>query len=161
MALQDSQMVLALALALTSDAASTNCYDTGPLTGGSGTNAGRDIADGAGALSIFIHPTVSADHTTTDETYTFNLRTSATQASDALTNTINTLLSTVVSYADLTTGKVVEIVIPKGLAFLQYIDVYYDGGGTTPTLTADIWLAPRGSCPTSLKSYARGYDASN
>lgn len=141
----DAQMVLSSAVALTADAGSTNIYDLGV--------AGRDIGAGR-PMSIYIHTTVAADFTSTNETYQFDLRTDDNTSMSSPT----ILFSSAILYSALTANSINEIVIPAGLTYERYIDVGFDGGGTTPTVTVSIFIAPTGS-KTSMRKYANGYDA--
>jgi hypothetical protein len=139
MATSDGQMQLATAQAFTADAGTTNVYDL--------SNA-RDFAEGREGFSIYIKPTVAADHTTGDETYAFALRTDDNAAMGSPTS----LRSWTVLYTELALTKIVELRIPPGMTYERYIDVLYDGGGTTPTLTADVWIGPSG-LGTSMAKY--------
>lgn len=139
---QDAQLSLAVAQAFTADARTTNVVDA---------SIARQLGDGK-RLSVFIHPTVAADHTTGDETYNFKLQTDDNAAFSSATDLVNWA----VLYSDLAANVLVELPIPEGLAFEQFLSIYFDGAGTTPTLTADIFIGETGSRP-SVKTYPANY----
>ncbi len=137
----DSQLLLSSAQAVTADAASTNVYDLGV--------AARDVAAGE-ALGIGVFVSVAADGTTTDETYTFIARTSAAAA---LTSPVDVGQVTV-AYATLVAGY--KFFIPLSHPqLLRYVGLYYDVGGTTPTITATAYIMPQ-SFFQNWKAYADG-----
>jgi hypothetical protein len=65
-------------------------------------------------------------------------------------------VSSTILFSDLTAGAVVVIPIPIGVNVERYMRVFYDGGGTTPTVTATIFLIPL-SMVQKYRSYAKGY----
>lgn len=134
----DAQLLFSSAQAFTVDAMSTNVIDS---------TIARQLADGEG-LSIYIHPTVAADHTTGNETYNFILQTDDNAAMASATDLVNWA----VLYSALAANVLIELPIPEGTVFEEFLGVYFDGGGTTPTLTADIWLGKTGSRP-NVKTY--------
>jgi hypothetical protein len=140
--INDTQLYFSNAQAFSADANSTNVLDMSSI---------RQWADGR-PMAIYIKTTVNADHTTGNETYTFNL---VTDDNASLTSA-TTVLSTAVLYSDLVTTKIVQIAIPEGAVFEQYAAIAFDGEGNTPTVTATIWLGERNQLP-SVKTYAKGY----
>ncbi len=140
----DAQNLFSDAQAITADAASTNVIDL--------TLAGRDIARGE-PMCIVINVDVAADGTTTDETYTFIARNSAAAA---LTSPVDVGQLTV-GYATLVAGY--QIVIPLAPLALRYIGLYYDVGGTTPTITCTAHLMPLNMIQ-NWKAYADGFTIS-
>lgn len=142
----DAQALLWDAAALTSDAASTNTYDSGA--------AGNDISVGD-PLGLFLQVDVSADHTTGNETYNF----AVIESASADLSTPNTLVSATILYSDLAAGKTACIPIPPGAKTLRYLGAYFDGGGTTPTITVTAWIAPLSTFQKD-KVYPKGYTVS-
>jgi hypothetical protein len=140
--INDAQLYFSNAQAFSADANSTNVLDATSI---------RQWADGT-PLALYIKTTVNADHTSGDETYIFNLVTDDNSSLSSAT----TVVSTTILYSDLVTTKIVQIPIPEGSVFEEYAAVAFDGGGTTPTVTATIWLGERNQMP-SVKTYAKGY----
>jgi len=128
----DALLVLSDAQAVTADAASTNTIDLG------GTN--RRIGDGMPLVAMFTID-VSADFTTTDETYSFQIIESA--AANLSSPNILAVRTVSAASAGLAAGKKVTIGIPIGTPTLRYLGVYYDVGGTTPTITVTAAIIPQ------------------
>lgn len=131
----DAQTTLWSAAALTATAVSDNCYDTGAA----GVSGGplNDLARGE-PMVFAMAVIVSADHTTGDETYEFDII-SAT-ASDLTTGQL-ILAKYVMLYSDLVAGNLVIFPMPVATQVVQrYIGLKYVGGGTTPTITVTAWL---------------------
>ncbi len=141
--LRDAQLSLCTAQAFSADAATTNGLDLG---------VARNIGDG-NRLSFYIHTTVAADHTTGDETYSFDIQTDGDSAFGSATK----LHTVTIPYSSLTANSLVEIPLPEGLVFERYARIFFDGAGTTPTVTASIWLGASGELP-SVKTYPNGYE---
>jgi hypothetical protein len=139
---QDAQLALSSAQALSASGATTNLIDG---------SIARQWADGR-RMSVFVHPTVSADHTTGDETYAFKLQCDDAAAFGSPTDKTSWSLS----YADLVANTLLELAIPEGVAFEEFVRGYWTLGGTTPSVTVDVWLAPSGSMP-SVKTYPANY----
>lgn len=121
------------AAALTADAASTSSYDTGQA-GGNDVSVGEPLVC---ALTVG----VAADHTTGDETYQFNFIQSAT-ADLGTPDILATIPFTAAQYALLAAGATLGIPVPMGSITKRYIGLYFDGGGTTPTITVTAWFTP-------------------
>lgn len=134
----DAQCFLSDAQAITADAASTNTYDTKSAT--------NDIGVGT-PLVVEFTVDVAADGTTTDETYEFQVISSA--AANLGSPTI--LAQRTIGYATLVAGYSFWIEIPGGKV-QRYLGAYYNVGGTTPTITVSASIKPRAMTQT-LKYY--------
>lgn len=133
--------------AFSANAVSTNSIDLG---------AGTPVPDvGVGTeLGVAIAVNVAADHTTGDETYQFDIITSA--AADLSSPTVVT--SVPILYSKLTAGAVRVLPVPGGLIAQRYLGIRFVGGGTTPTVTVDSWAAPLRMLSIVPQIYvARGY----
>ena len=126
----DAQLLFSDAQAVTADARSTNVVDLG---------VGRTLFDGE-PLAIVIVIDVGADYTTTDETYAFQVRTDDNSSMSSPTVVSTTTISAASS--GLAAGKRFVLPIPIGVAIERYLEVYYDVGGTTPSLTVTAFLQP-------------------
>lgn len=136
----DAEALLWDAAALSSDAVSTNTYDTGA--------AGNDLSRGEPLVAV-ITVDVAADATTGDETYQFNVL----QSANANLSSADILLERVIAAASLTAGSRHVIPLPMSAVTKRYIGLGWDGGGTTPTITVTAWICPA-SMVDSYKSYA-------
>lgn len=125
----DALTLLWDAAALTSDAASTNTYDSGA--------AGNDLTIGEPLVAV-IQVDVAADHTTGNETYEFQ----AIQSANADLSSPDILALIQPAYSDLTAGAIVILPFPQGSKTKRYLGVYFNGGGTTPTVTVTSWITP-------------------
>jgi hypothetical protein len=144
----DSLMMLSDAQAFTADAVTTNTIDLGNVTPKRGIGTGEPMA-------IVITVDVAADHTTGDETYEFQF----IQSANADLSSPDILCLRTILYSDLTAGSIHVIPVPPGSITKRYIGVNYNGGGTTPTITATIFLQPM-SMIQQNKDYAKGYTIS-
>lgn len=133
------------AAALTADAASTNTIDLGNVTPKNDPGNGEPMC-------LAIQVDVAADHTSGDETYEFQF----IQSANADLGTPDNLISRTIAYSDLTAGALQYIPIPKGAITKRYIGAYFNGGGTTPTITVTAWLSPL-SMVEKRATYAKGY----
>jgi hypothetical protein len=124
----DSQLLFSDAQAITADAGSTNVVDLG---------VARNLFDGE-PLAVVLQIDVAADGTTTDETYEFQIETDDNASFSSATD----LLVHSIGYASLTAGSVHILPIPVGAAVERYIRVFYNVGGTTPTVTVTAFLQP-------------------
>jgi hypothetical protein len=136
----DAQTQICTEQAFSSDAVSENTYDCGV--------AGRDVAEGE-PLALVIVPTVAADFTTGDETYEFKV----IEDDDPALGSFNVLIAQTIAASALTVGSKHVIPIPPGKQTLRYLGMYFNGGGTTPTITLDAWIVPL-SMAGSWKAYA-------
>tara|TARA_R110000751_G_scaffold220122_1_gene322799 strand:- start:173 stop:598 length:426 start_codon:yes stop_codon:yes gene_type:complete len=136
----DSLLRFSAAQALTATADSTNVIDL---------SNDRDIGIGE-PMGIVITVGVTADITTGDETYQFQLETD-----DNAAMTSSTIIGDVtVAAAALTAGD--KVVIPLGHSNERYLQVVYTLGGTTPSVTVDAFLQPL-SMIDGYVTYASGY----
>ena len=136
----DSLLRFSAAQALTATADSTNVIDL---------SNDRDIGIGE-PVGIVITVGVTADITTGDETYQFQLETD-----DNAAMTSSTIIGDVtVAAAALTAGD--KVVIPLGHSNERYLQVVYTLGGTTPSVTVDAFLQPL-SMIDGYVTYASGY----
>lgn len=142
----DAQNLLWDAAALTSDAASTNSYDSGA--------AGNDISIGE-PLALVITVDVAADFTTADETYEFQV----IQSANANLSSPDILIARTVLAATLVAGARVVIPIPPGSKTKRYLGGYFNGGGTTPTITVTAFIQPMNMLDIQ-KYYPNGYTIS-
>lgn len=131
----DKQLQFSDAQAVTSDAASTNYIDLGPLATG---QDGRDI--GAGETLRLVIITDTAAQSTTTSTVTFSLQ--ADIYSD-FTTAVAIWTSAAIDKATLVAGyKVADVAVPKANN-MKYLRVYYDITGavlTTGAFTSMIVL---------------------
>jgi hypothetical protein len=125
----DSQLKFSAAQAVTADALSTNYIDLG----GSGNN----VFDGE-PMAVLLHITTAADGTTTDETYEFKIQTDDNTSFSSATD----LAAVTIGYASLTANSLHVIPIPVGKTVERYLTVYYNVGGTTPSVTLSAYLVP-------------------
>ena len=135
----DSQLLFSDAQAITADAASTNIVDLG---------IARNIFDGE-PMAVVLTVDVAADGTTTDETYEFQIETDDNASFSSATD----LLVHSIGYASLTAGSQHILPIPVGAAVEQYMRVYYNVGGTSPSVTVTAFLMPL-SMVSKRKVYA-------
>lgn len=143
----DAQTLLWNAAALTSDAASTNTYDLGAA----------DLEVGAGEpLALVISVGVAADATTGDETYAFQVIESA----NANLSSPTILAQRTIAAAALTAGSIHVITVPPGSVTKRYLGAYFDGGGTTPTITVTAGIVPLSMVDLPKKYYADGFTIS-
>jgi hypothetical protein len=120
--LLDHQLVLSDDQALTATANSTNVIDTTTTT----SKLGAGKAEGVG---VFI--AVAADHTTGDETYQFQLVSSA--AANLGTPTVHS--DKTILYSALTAGAKFFFPIGPNDDVLQFLGMIYTLAGNTPTVT--------------------------
>lgn len=125
----DAQTLLSDAQAFSADATSTNTFDSGLAT--------NDISIGE-PMGIGISVDVAADFTTGDETYEFQ----AIQSANANLTSPDILAARTIAAANLTAGSFHVLPIPPGSKTKQYLGLYFNGGGTTPTVTVTAWIAP-------------------
>ena len=125
----DKQTRLCDPQAFSADACSEHTYDTG--------GAGIETGEGE-PLGIGIQVTVAADYTTGDETYEFQ----AVQDSDEALGSPTVLALIQPTAAQLSLGSRHIIPIPPGSITEQYLGLYFNGGGTSPTVTIKAHIAP-------------------
>jgi len=128
----DALLVLSDAQAVSADAASTNTIDLGA--------ANRLIGDGEPLVAMFTID-VAADYTTTDETYSFQIiQSTAANLSSPDILAVRTISA---ASAGLAAGTKVTMGIPMGTPTKRYLGVYYDVGGTTPSITVTCAVIPQ------------------
>lgn len=126
----DAQLLFSDAQAVTADARSTNVVDLG---------VGRTLFDGE-PLAVVVVIDVGADYTTTDETYAFQVRTDDNSSMSSPTVVSTTTISA--ASQGLAAGKRVVLPIAIGVNIERFLELYYDVGGTTPSLTVTAFLQP-------------------
>jgi hypothetical protein len=141
----DAQCLLDDAHAYTASAVSTNTYDT--LTATNDIGVGEELA-------VEVSVDVSADITTGDETYTFNVISSAAAALSSPT----VLNSRTLPAAQLTAGSKFFMLIPGGKT-QRYLGLSLTMGGTTPTITITANVKAV-SMTETLKYYPKNYTIS-
>lgn len=135
----DSQLLFSDAQAVTADAASTNQIDLG---------IERNLFDGE-PMAVVLQIDVAADGTTTDETYEFQIETDGDSAFGSPTD----LVVHSIGYASLTAGSTHVLPIPIGVSVERYLRLYYNVGGTSPSVTVTAFLQPL-NMVQKYKSYA-------
>lgn len=142
----DKELVVWDAVALDADAVSTNFIDLGNVT--------PKIDIGGGQPMCFVlQVDVSADHTTGNETFEFQILQDA--ASDG--NTADVLVKFPFTYDQLTAGIAPKILpVPPGFVTKRYLGLKHDGTGTTPTITVTAFLTMM-NMVDALKIYAKGF----
>lgn len=125
----DAQLLLSDAQAVTADAGSTNVIDL--------TASAPKLGDGE-PLAVVMTVDVAADGTTTDETYTFVIQSDDNAGFSSAT----TVSTRTIAYASLTQYSTHIFVIPPGIALERYLRLYYDVGGTTPSITVTAAVIP-------------------
>lgn len=140
----DKQLLVSEAQAVSADAYATNVIDL--------SVAGRNIAAGE-QMAFVVFVDVAADAADGDETYEFQIHESAAENMGSPT----TLSTTAVARATLIAGY--KVILPVPPTSLRYLSVYYNVGGTTPTITVTTALMPL-SMVDQYKSYANNYTIS-
>jgi len=135
----DAQHRFSDAQAVTADAGSTNIIDLG---------VARNLFDGE-PMAVMLTVDVAADGTTTDETYEFQIETDDNAGFSSATD----LIAHSIGYAALTLGSKHILPIPVGAAVERYLRVYYNVGGTSPSITVTADLLPL-SMIDKYKAYA-------
>lgn len=130
------------AQALTASAQATNVLDlTAP-------SVKRQIGAGK-TLWVIFSIGVAADITTGDETYQFDLYTSAAANMSSPVN----LGSRVIPAASLPAGALIAMAVPQD-SMLEYFSPHYTLGGTTPSVTVTSWITDEQ--PPEHSVYASG-----
>lgn len=137
----DSQLLFSDAQAVSADAASTNLIDLA---------VARRIFNGT-PLAIVIQVDVAADTASGDETYSFNIQTD----DNASFSSATTLIAHAIDKASLTAGSLHFIPIPIDGAVERYLRLYYDVGGTTPSVTVTAFLTEKDMVQLT-RNYASG-----
>lgn len=135
----DAQLLFSDAQAVSADAASTNYVDLG---------VARNLMEGE-PMAFVIQVDVAADGTTTDETYEFQVETDDNSSFSSATD----LVAHSIGYASLTAGSIHVLPVPVSSAFERYVRLYYNVGGTSPSVTVTAFLQPL-SMVQKYKHYA-------
>lgn len=143
MGFRDALLQLCSAQAFTNDAVSENTVDLGV--------AGRDIGEGE-PMGIGIEVKVAAATDDNDETYEFQ----AVEDSDEALGSPTVLSLIQPGRATLTVGSRHILPIPPGKLTERYLGLNFNGGGTTPTITIDAFVAPL-TFLGGWKAYADGF----
>lgn len=143
----DALLLVSDAQAITADAVSTNTIDLGS------SSPAREIGSGE-AMVMLMTVDVAGDFTTGDETYAFELISSAS----ANLSSPTVLNRRVLTAAQLALGAIFAIPLPAGTPSQRYLGMNYDVGGTTPTLTVTAALVPS-KFIDMIKPYAKNYIA--
>ena len=143
----DNQLVLAWKQAVTAAAASAATNNTDGTYNAVGIIdmvKARNIGVGTTKLYLVVDCTTAMTDGGSDSTLTPSLRTSATAAANALTGTINTLL-TGSAFAALSPAGTRQIYVLPPAAYLEFIDVYFTpangnltAGSFSAYLTTDV-----------------------
>ncbi len=139
----DDANLLSDAQAFSADAGSTNLIDL--------KVTGRKLGAGE-PLALVLFVDVAADGTTTDETYEFQLQTD----DDVAFGSATTLQAVSKTYGQLTAGSYHTFLIAPEYTLERYLRLYFNGGGTTPTITGTIALMPLSSV-RKFKDYGNNY----
>lgn len=141
----DALLLVSDAQAITADAVSTNTIDLGT------SSPAREIGTGE-AMGFLVTVDAAADFTTTDETYAFEVISSAS----ANLSSPTVLNRRVLTAAQLALGAIFFMPLPPGAPSQRYLGLNYDVGGTTPTLTVTAALVPA-KFIDMIKAYAKNY----
>jgi len=120
---------LSASQAISVDAYSTNVID---LTQARKIGIGEPLG-----IGLFIE--VAADFTTGNETYTFEIHTDDNAAMSSGTK----IFEVTYTAAELTAGAFKYLPLPQDKTYERYLALYYNVGGTTPTVTVSAYLGPR------------------
>ncbi len=129
--LRDKNLELGNAQALSADSAFTFILDMESVT------PARQVGTGE-PLCLVLQIGVAADHTSGDETYKFIIQ----QSDNDDLSSPDDIISRTLAYSVLTAGSLHYIPLPPGTPTKRYLGGYFDGGGTTPTVTATAFLQP-------------------
>lgn len=144
----DAFQRVSTAQALTATAVSVDSIDLGNQT------PARDIGNGE-PMQFVVNVNVAADFTSANETYVFEV---VTSAAGALTSP-TVIASREIAASLLTAGSVHHIAIPKGAIAQRFLGMRYTLGGTTPTITVTSYLQPV-AMSEARATYQDGYTIS-
>lgn len=134
--------------AVTVTAFSTNTIDLGNVT------PKNKIGDGE-PMAILVTVDVSADFTTTDETYAFDV----VDSPNANLSAPVILARYTRTAAQLVAGSIHVFPVPPGSPTNRFFGLQYTTGGTTPTITVTSALVPQ-ALADKIRMYAKGYTIS-
>lgn len=144
----DALLLLSDAQAFAASGVSTNVIDFG------NTTPKRRIGSGE-PLAVLVSIDVAADFTTTDETYTLRVLSSA--AANLSTPTV-LAQRTLTGAAERAAGARFVLPIPPGTPLLEFVGLDTVLGGTTPSITITASLVPLKMAEESLLAYAKAYN---
>lgn len=144
----DAMLLVSDAQAITVTAFSTNTIDLGNPTVKNRIGTGEKMAFG-------LQVDVAADFTTTDETYRFDIVSSA----NANLSTPTILASITLLASQLAINKKFALPVPAGMPSQRYIGLQYTVGGTTPTITVTAFLSPASMIDAEYTFYPKGYSS--
>jgi hypothetical protein len=142
----DALGVVSDAQAVVADAPSTNTIDLGNVTPKREVGTGEPIGFG---FSV----DVAADIANADETYEFQV----IQSANADLSSPDILAARSIAGATLVAGYQFFMEVPVGTPTKRYLGVYFNVGGTTPSITVTAWLTLRSLFSILAKSYAKNY----
>lgn len=137
----DAQLLFSKSQTVTADAGSTNVVDLG---------IARNLFDGE-PMAVVIAVETAADVADGNETYEFQIECDSTAAFSSPAD----LVVQSIDGAALVAGSVHVLPIPQGVECEQFLRVYYNVGGTTPSVKVSAFLQPQ-SAIGKYKAYADG-----
>jgi hypothetical protein len=135
----DAQLLFSDEQVVSADAGSTNIVDLG---------VARNLFDGE-PMAVVLQIDAAADMGDANETYEFQIETDGDVAFGSPTD----LLAHSIAGASLAINTIHVLPVPVGAAVERYLRVYYNVGGTTPSVTVTAFLQPL-SMVQKYKSYA-------
>lgn len=129
MSMIDKGLIFCTAQAFAADAYST---DSIPIT------SARKIFQGE-PLCCFVKVDVAADAGNGDETYEFEVHTDDNAAMSSSTE----LIARAISRTVLTINTIHSVPVPIEAVLETFLAMRVDVGGTTPSVTATMWLGPQ------------------
>ena len=145
----DALLVVSDAQAITVDVVSTNTIDLGNPTVKNRVGSGEPMC-------FLITVDVAADGTTGDETYAFEVISSASSNLSSPT-VLNRRAFLAGQHTQLGAGAKVILDVPPFQPQQRFLGLNYDVGGTTPSITVTAALQPRSMAEESLINYSKGY----
>lgn len=136
----DKELQLSASQAVTADALSTDVLDLAV--------AGRALGNGE-PLAILLNVEVAADFTTGDETYEFKIQTDDASNFPSATD----VAAYTKTAAQLAAGTNHILPLPAGISLERYLALYFNVGGTSPSVTVSAWLI-RQADAEKYKAYA-------
>jgi len=136
----DKELQLSASQAVTADALSTDVLDLAV--------AARALGNGE-PLAILVNVEVAADFTTGDETYEFKIQTDDASNFPSATD----VAAYTKTAAQLAAGTNHILPLPAGISFERYLALYFNVGGTSPSVTVSAWLI-RQADAEKYKAYA-------
>lgn len=148
----DALLLVSDAQALTATAFSTNTIDTGNLTVAPRLGTGEPIG-------LAFQVDVAADFTTGDETYEFQIVSSANANLSSPTILVRqAIVASAGGSSLLAAGRKYVIPLPPGFPRQRYLGVQYVLGGTTPTITVTAFFSRLNMLEPEWTVYPKGYN---